>query len=93
MSRAETLKQIEHLLDEARKAFPKKERANRYVELARGLAMKANIRLPSELKRRFCRHCHSFLVPGRNLTVRTSEGKLVYSCHECKRHWRMPLRG
>lgn len=65
--------------------------ANRYVSLARKTAMKFKIRLPSEYKRSFCKHCYASLVPGKNLRVRTRQGKLVYYCLECKKFWRKPV--
>ena len=64
--------------------------ANRYVALARAISMKYKVRIPSALKRRFCKHCHAYLVPGVNLRVRTREGRLTYYCLVCKRFWRMP---
>lgn len=64
--------------------------SNRYVFLARKIAMKCRITIPSNLKRRFCKKCHAFLVPGKNVTVRTHEGKVVYHCHKCKQITRYP---
>jgi len=46
--------------------------ANRYVFLARKLAMKYNIKLPSEYKRKYCHKCYAYLVPGENVKVRTN---------------------
>ncbi len=87
------LKAIQELIELAGKVFHKdKKLANRYVYIARRIAMKLNIRLPSELKRRFCRHCYSYLVPGVNLSVRIKDGKLVYYCHECRRYYRIPIK-
>ena len=34
------------------------ERSNRYVELARKIGMRYNVRIPKLLKRRFCKKCH-----------------------------------
>ena len=66
--------------------------ANRYVELARKISMKYKVRMPSELKRRFCKKCHSFLVPGINLKVRidTKQKSVVYECLECGFKMRYP---
>ena len=90
---ASTIERVEHLLNEAEKMFEKdKQLANRYVAMARRLAMKVNLRIPSGLKRRYCKHCYAYLKPGKNLSVRTRNGKLVYYCHECKKFWRKPLR-
>jgi len=92
MSRLEVLKSVEQLFREADAVFESdKKLADHYVELARKQAMEVNLRLPSELKRRFCRHCYAYLKPGRNLSVRTKHNKLVYFCHECGHSWRMPL--
>ena len=82
---------IAKLFKLAEEAFPKNpERSNRYVELARKIAMKYNIRIPKELKRRFCKHCYTYLVPGVNCRVRTKKGKVVYYCFNCKKYMRFP---
>ena len=58
---------IEILFQQAKEKFPKSPSlSNRYVKLARELAMKVKIRMPVELKRRFCKHCYSYLVPSKN---------------------------
>lgn len=62
--------------------------SNRYVTLARKLAMKYKIRISPELKRKFCKHCYKYLVPGKNCRVRTHKGKVVYSCFNCKKFMR-----
>ncbi|MFH1638407.1 MAG: ribonuclease P [Candidatus Woesearchaeota archaeon] len=69
-----------------------KKLADRYVAMARRIAMRVNLRLPSRLKRKFCRHCGCYFIPGKNLRVRTRDGKLVYYCLECKKFWRMPCK-
>jgi ribonuclease P protein subunit RPR2 len=80
-------------LDLAKKSFKQdSKKSNLYVHKARLLAMKHNIRLPKELKRTFCKHCYSYLVPGVNCRVRTREGKLIYYCLNCKRYMRIPLK-
>src|SRR5512137_1826904 len=66
--------------------------ADRYVELARKIAMKFKIRLPSEYKRMFCPHCYKFMLPGKNLRVRAHEHRIIYYCLECKKFWRKPLK-
>lgn len=66
--------------------------ANRYVTLVRKIAMKTKIKIPRELKRKFCRFCHSYLQPGVNSRIRTRNGKVVIACLECKKFMRIPLR-
>jgi ribonuclease P protein subunit RPR2 len=66
--------------------------ANHYVDLARKYAMKYKVRIPSELQKKFCKHCYSYLKPGKNLRVRTQQSKVVYSCLECKKFMRFPYK-
>src|SRR3989344_9058701 len=58
--------------------------ANRYVHLARTIAMKAKIRMSLELKRRYCKFCYHYLRAGVNSRFRTREGKAVILCMDCK---------
>jgi ribonuclease P protein subunit RPR2 len=83
---------IKKLFSEADKVFSKdKKLANRYVNLARKIAMKLNLRMPRGYKRKFCKHCYSYLKPGKNLRVRIKGKKVVYYCLECKKFMRFPL--
>lgn len=66
--------------------------ANRYISLARKLAMKYNLRLPAELKRRFCKHCYAFLLPGVTSRVRVAKQRVIITCFGCKKYGRYPLR-
>jgi ribonuclease P protein subunit RPR2 len=65
--------------------------SDRYVELARKIAMRYKVKIPKELKRRFCKSCHSFLVHGKNCRVRLNSGKVVYFCMICKNFMRFGL--
>ncbi|MEM5812512.1 MAG: ribonuclease P, partial [Candidatus Aenigmatarchaeota archaeon] len=67
------MERVERLFSLAEEEFGKKpERSNNYVALARKIAMRYNVRIPPELKRRFCKSCHKYLKPGINSRVRTS---------------------
>lgn len=65
--------------------------ADRYVTLARKISMKVNLRLPSVLKRKFCKNCSTYFRPGVNCRVRTRNGKVVYYCFNCKTTYRIPF--
>lgn len=65
-------------------------RANRYVELARKIGMRYNVRIPSHLKRRFCKHCYSYLLPTVTSTVRISRHRVIVRCLNCGKHSRFP---
>jgi len=86
------LERIHILFNEAEKTFSKnKTLANRYVSLARKIAMKVKLKIPLKLKRKFCKHCYKFLMPGVNSRIRTRNGKVVISCFECKKFMRIPM--
>ena len=90
-SSKQAIKEIKALFENAKESFEKnKELANNYVRKARNLAMKYRMRLPKEIKRKFCKNCYSYLVPGKNSRVRTKEGKVVITCFECKGFTRIP---
>ena len=65
--------------------------ANKYVDLARKIAMKINLKFSRELKRKFCKHCYYYLKPGKNCRVRTKDKKIIYYCSNCKKYMRFPL--
>ena len=80
---------IRTLLAQAEAMFPADKRlADRYAFLSLRIAMKLNVRMPSELKRKICPHCHVFLMPGTNSRVRVREGNVVSFCLECRHYTR-----
>ena len=66
--------------------------ANRYVHLARKIAMKVRQSIPFPYKRQFCKHCYSYLHPAKNARIRTSKGKVVIYCKDCKHHTRISYK-
>ncbi len=67
------------------------ERSNRYVELARKIGMRYNVRIP-KASRNFCKKCYKFIVPGKNSVVRSSARtrSMETKCLECGEVTRMP---
>lgn len=81
---------ISVLFEQARLAFPEHpERSNRYVEIARRIAMRQRVRIGRGLRRQYCHHCNAFLVPGRNERVRVHRGNVVITCLLCNRKTRI----
>jgi ribonuclease P protein subunit RPR2 len=77
---------IEILFKLAEQEFPEhKDRSNRYVELARKIGMKYKVRIPRELKRKFCRKCYAYIKPGVNckVTIDSQKKYVEYKCEEC----------
>jgi len=65
-------------------------RANRYASLAAKIGMRYNVHLPREFRRRYCRKCHAFLVPGKTCRVRVARGKVTTTCTVCGDIRRIP---
>ncbi|WP_321506872.1 ribonuclease P [uncultured Methanoregula sp.] len=77
------------LFGQARQEFhTHPERSNRYVELARKIAMRQRIRIDRDLRRQYCHHCYAYLVPGQNMRVRVHRGNVVVTCRTCNRRTR-----
>ncbi|RLF09035.1 MAG: ribonuclease P [Thermoprotei archaeon] len=70
------------------------ELADRYVELARRIAMRCRLRIPRPLRRCFCHRCGRFLVPGVNCRVRLAKRRsphVAITCLSCGHIHRIPL--
>ena len=81
------------LFAEAKRVFKKSpSMANKHIAKARRLAMKHKLRFPRELKRRFCKHCYAYLVPGTNCRIRTQKGRVIYYCLNCKKFMRFVIK-
>jgi ribonuclease P protein subunit RPR2 len=69
--------------------------SQRYVRQARKIAMSAKTRLPTEIKRRICKHCKNLMTPGTNCQVRIKQQRephITITCFECGKHTRIPLK-
>ena len=78
------------------KAQTDPELAQRYVQLARKIAMRARLRLPREYRFLVCRKCKSFILSGVNCRTRMQsrrEPHLVITCLSCGGITRIPIKG
>ncbi|MBI4020785.1 MAG: ribonuclease P [Candidatus Aenigmarchaeota archaeon] len=86
---------VEILFSLADRTFPARpDRAHRYVQLARKIAMRYTVRISPELRRRFCRACSHYLRPGVNVRFRTSAAQraVLVTCLDCGHVSRLPYR-
>lgn len=67
----------------------KTERARRYVELARKIAMKYNIRLKREQKRLFCKWCNNIYREFEYTKTRNKKFVLL-KCPNCQKISKIP---
>ncbi|HEX3001905.1 MAG TPA: ribonuclease P protein component 4 [Methanoregula sp.] len=80
---------ISELFGQAKMAFAgHPERSNRYVALARKIAMRQRVRIDREFRRQYCHHCYAFLVPGSNMRVRVHSGYVIVTCGSCNKKMR-----
>jgi len=87
---------IEKLFEFAEKYATKRpELSKRYITMALKLSKKYNITIPSELKKKFCKKCHVFFIPGKTVTVRKKRGlnMMLYICRGCQAQIKHKLRG
>jgi len=66
--------------------------ADRYVHLARKIAMKHLVSIPKEYKRRFCKYCYSYLLPEKTCRVRVHNKRVITHCFRCKKIIRIPIK-
>ena len=90
------LQRIQTLFHLAREKIREEpELAQRYVAIARRIAMRTKLRLPTEYRRMVCRHCKSFIYPGVNCRVRVQQRRephMVITCQVCGKITRIPLK-
>tara|TARA_Y100000310_G_scaffold344346_2_gene456590 strand:+ start:607 stop:924 length:318 start_codon:yes stop_codon:yes gene_type:complete len=82
---------IQELFKQAKEAFGKNpKRSDKYVQLARTLAMKARISMPKNLKKKYCKHCYAYFRPSVNCRVRVRKDLVIYTCLNCKKYTKHP---
>ncbi len=90
------LQRIRTLFELAKENVSKEpELAQRYVQIARKIAMRTRLRLPREYRRLICRHCKGFIYPGVTCRVRVQQRRephVAVTCLLCGKTSRMPLR-
>lgn len=85
--------EVEKLVQQAKEMFNEDpELSKKYITMARRIAMKFRLKLPSKIKKQFCKHCSSYLMPGKSCRIRLKNGKLVYCCLSCKKYMRFPYK-
>jgi len=79
----------------AEKEFKKHpERSRRYIELARKIGLRYNVRLSKDEKRKFCRKCNTLMKPGVSSKVRLDKSTKTVNvqCLNCGKIYRYPYK-
>lgn len=66
--------------------------ADRYVEIARKISMRCQVKIPIEYKQRFCKHCYSYLLPSVNSRYRIHDKRFIIFCKNCQKYTRIPFK-
>lgn len=86
---------IQILFSLAEKEFKKHPaRSKRYIELARKIGLRYNVRLSKDYKRKFCKNCNTLLKSGVTSQVRLdrSTKTIRVLCLNCKKIYRYPYK-
>lgn len=85
---------IEKLFSLAEKEFKKHpERTKRYVGLARKIGLRYNVRLPKDLKRKFCKKCNSLLTASnKQVRIDSKTKTIAVKCLNCSKIYRYPYK-
>jgi ribonuclease P protein subunit RPR2 len=87
-----SLQQVRSLFDAAAVIFPKNPaEAHKLTAKAHTIVLRSKLKLPAVLKKRYCKHCKAFWMPGKTVRVRLAKGRIIYSCLSCRKIQRMPL--
>ncbi|MCX8173241.1 MAG: hypothetical protein N3F63_01335 [Thermoplasmata archaeon] len=83
---------IRHLFETATGFFNSGwlDHSRRCIQLARKIGMRYNVRIPRDLKRLYCRQCHTLLLPGRTARVRVKKARVIITCQNCGNVARYP---
>ena len=84
---------IEILLNQAKINFENhSERSKKYVELARKIGKRYNVRFTKEQKRSFCKKCNQLLISNNTSEVEKDPRKklIIIKCMNCGNIYRNP---
>jgi ribonuclease P protein subunit RPR2 len=70
----------ERIAELFRQAEAEPSMGDRYVELARKIGMRFNVRIPQNFRRKFCHKCYHYLAKP---MVRTKKGFVKMRCEKC----------
>jgi ribonuclease P protein subunit RPR2 len=84
---------IDRLFSLAEKAFSTRpELADRYVDIARRISMRHRVSIPGPYKKRICKECGAYLMPGQNSRIRLDGKNMVITCVKCGTIKRYPYK-
>jgi len=85
-----SLERIKILFEEGEKAAKKNrfDLAKKYIILAKNIGMRCNVKIPKNLKLKFCKNCNYFLIPGKSAKLKIDSKKkfIKIKCLNCGKY-------
>lgn len=78
------LQRIRELFAQAEKTKDQKLR-DRYSALAHKLVLKYKVKLPRNLKRKYCKYCKTFWISGKTVRIRIGKKTISFTCLVCRK--------
>ncbi|MFP3132107.1 MAG: hypothetical protein RXQ77_02100 [Candidatus Nanopusillus sp.] len=66
--------------------------ARRYIFILWKIKNKTRIKLPKELRNKFCKKCYTPWIVGKTLQIRIRKGRIIYRCLYCNKVKRFMIR-
>ena len=63
------------------KKYP--ERSHRYAKMINDLIKKVRVRPNKNIRNFICKECGHFLMPGKNLSIKSDQEFMIYTCLDC----------
>ncbi len=87
---------IEILFEQAKETYAENPKlAQRYIIMARKVAMSARIRFPVQFRRQVCKKCSAVLIQGQTCRTRVRQRRephVVITCLTCGYSTRIPIK-
>ncbi|MEM0379315.1 MAG: hypothetical protein QXR54_00385 [Nanopusillaceae archaeon] len=65
--------------------------SRRYIQIILEIKKKAKIKIIKNLRNKFCKKCYTIWIPGKTLSIRVRNGKIIYRCLYCGNVKRFPI--
>ena len=86
------IKRIKFLYKKAIENIDNIELSRRYIFILWKIKNKARIRLPKDLRNKFCKKCYTPWIVGKTLQIRIRKGRIIYKCLYCGNVKRFNIR-
>jgi len=81
------------LYKKALEIYPKDPNlARRYIYILWKIKLKSRLKLPKNLRNKFCKKCFTLWILGKTVSIRIRKGRRIYRCLNCGYIKRIPFK-